>query len=684
MHQRVIKALKLYYYNFMTKKKYLELCQEINDHNYSYHVLDKPKVSDYKYDQLFNQLLELEANNPGWITADSPSQKVGGEILEAFSKVPHRKPMLSLQNSYNAEDIEAFDTRIKKLLNENAKVSFFCEPKLDGLALEVIYENGLMTGAITRGDGLIGEDVTEQVKTIKSIPLKLSTKTPPKLLEVRGEVIINKKDFALLNKKQAELGQKTFANPRNAAAGTIRQLDPKITASRPLRAYFYAHGEIDGANFETHAEFIDYMSDLKIPTLKSYDDTLCSLAKNPKEAIQYYNNTEKHRAKLSFDIDGVVIKVNSIQQQQELGFIARSPRWATAGKFAPEQATTIITDIVIQVGRTGALTPVAIMDPVNVGGVTITNATLHNQDEIDKKDVRIGDTVIIQRAGDVIPEVVEVIKDKRPKNSKAYNININCPACNETANKPENEAVLRCINLSCPAKIKEGLKHFVSRRAMNIDKLGEKITDQLYDEGLVKTFSDLYKLKAEQIISLERQGEKSAQNIVDSINKSRTCNWGQLLYGLGIRFVGEQTAKLIAKKFSTPELFKAATVEELVDINDVGPKVAESISEALKNKDFIKELDSLVACVNLKIEAKKMTTTSNTFEGLSIVVTGTLPEDRNSIKDKIEAAGGKSPGSVSKKTDYLLAGENAGSKLTKAESLGVKILDWNGFLKLLN
>lgn len=666
----------------MTKKKYLELCQEINDHNYSYHVLDKPKVSDYKYDQLFNQLLELESQNPDWVSADSPSQKVGGEILEAFNKVPHRKPMLSLQNSYNAEDIEAFDTRIKKLLDEHEKVSFFCEPKLDGLALEVIYEDGLMTGAITRGDGLVGEDVTEQVKTIKSIPLRLATKTPPKLLEVRGEVIINKKDFALLNKKQEELGQKTFANPRNAAAGTIRQLDPKITASRPLRAYFYAHGEIDGASFKTHEEFIDYMSSLKIPTLKSYDKKICAVAKNPKEAIKYYNDTEKNRSKLSFDIDGVVIKVNSISHQQELGFIARSPRWATAGKFAPEQSTTTIKDIQIQVGRTGALTPVAIMEPVNVGGVTITNATLHNQDEINKKDVRIGDTVIIQRAGDVIPEVVEVLKDKRPKNSKAFTISPSCPACNETAQKPEGEAVLRCVNLVCPAKIKESLKHFVSRRAMNIDKLGEKITDQLFEEGLVKKFSDLYQLTAEQITKLDRQGEKSAQNIIDSIEKSKGCSWSQLLYGLGIRFVGEQTAKLIAKKFNTPEKLKAATTEELIEINDVGPKVAESINEALNNKSFIAELDKLVASVNLKKEAASKIAASNTLEGLSIVVTGTLPEDRNSIKDKIEAAGGKSPGSVSKKTDYLLAGENAGSKLAKAESLGVKVLDWGGFMEL--
>jgi len=663
-----------------TINEYLELCDLINEHNYKYHVLDRPEITDFEYDQLFSLLLDTEAKHSKWQHEGSPSLKVGGPILDSFNKLPHRTPMLSLQNSYSADDIAAFETRVKKFLNTEDPVSFYCEPKLDGLAIEIIYEDGLLTGAITRGDGTTGEDVFEQVKTIKSIPLKLNTKNPPKLLEVRGEVIIFKKDFLSLNKRQEELGLKTFANPRNAAAGTIRQLDPKVTASRALSVYFYAQGVIEGVSFKSHEEFIDYLSVLKIPTLKSYNQKLCYPVDGSKDAIKYYAKIDKARQGLPFDIDGVVIKVNSIELQEELGFIARSPRWATAGKFAPEQATTTILDIAVQVGRTGALTPVAIMDPVNVGGVTVSNATLHNQDEIDKKDVRIGDTVVIQRAGDVIPEIVEVIKAKRKKSSKAFTLPKKCPECSATALKPEGEAVLRCPNNFCPAKMKESLKHFVSRKAVNIDKLGDKIIDQLYDAKLIKTFSDLYKLKKEQIISLERQADKSAQNIIDSINKSRKSNWANLLYGLGIRFIGEQTAKTITKHYKTPSSFLAANYEELMELDDVGPKVAESVVEAIKDKLFVAELKKLEKEISFKkIAATKK---SSALEGLSIVVTGSLPEERGKIKDKIEAAGGKSPGSVSKKTDYLLAGESAGSKLSKAEELGVKVLNWNDFLAL--
>ena len=467
------------------QKRHSELKKLIRHHDELYHTQDRPEISDYDYDQLFAELLALENKNPALDLSDSPSQRVGGAAVAHFQKVAHRKAMLSLSNSYSAEDILEFDKRVKKFLRNEQNVEYFAELKLDGLSMELVYENGLLKRALTRGDGLVGEDVTHNIKTIKTIPLKLGGKNPPKLLEVRGEVLIYKKDFIAMNKAYEELGEDTFANARNAAAGTVRQLDPKIAAARPLKFMAYALGECDGISFQTQKEIGDAFKKFGIPTL---DSEFTMLSSEPDDLVKYYYQIEKKRPKLEFDIDGIVIKVNSLALQEDLGLVARSPRWATAAKFQPEQAVTTIEEILVQVGRTGALTPVAVMKPVKVGGVTITNATLHNQDEIDRKDVRVGDSVNVQRAGDVIPEIVSVNLDKRPKNSKPFEIPNDCPSCGKKAVKAEGEAVLRCVNPFCKAILKESIKHFVSRRAMNLEKVGDKLIESFVDHGIIETF----------------------------------------------------------------------------------------------------------------------------------------------------------------------------------------------------
>lgn len=673
------------------QKKMNLLREQIREHDYNYHVLDQPKISDYDYDQLFSELQKLEQANPELITADSPTQRVGAEPLGAFRKIAHRKPMLSLANSYSTEDIDDFDLRVKKFLeHQHSEVTYFCEPKFDGLAIELIYENGILTGALTRGDGQVGEDVLSNVKTLRSVPLILQGKKFPKLLEVRGEILMFKDDFKKLNEAQQEDGLQTFANPRNAAAGSIRQLDPRITASRRLRLFCYAPGAVEGLEFKSQSEWLEKLRELGLPSLKTVPLKsvgkgleLTALAKNAEDVKKFYQHIKELKHELPFDIDGVVIKVNSLPLQHQLGTVARSPRWATAAKFPPEQATTVVENIAVQVGRTGALTPVAIMTPVRVGGVTVTNATLHNQSEVDRKDVRVGDTVVIQRAGDVIPEVVEVVLSKRPKNSKPFKMPLKCPICSEPTEQPEDEVVARCVNASCPAILNESLKHFVSRRAMNVEKLGDKIIEQMTEAKLVESFSDLYKLSLKDILGLPRQGEKSAQNIFDSIEASRHPALARFIYALGIRFVGEQTAKSLAIHFKNLDAFMDATDEQLLDIDDIGPKVAESLRNRLKSSAFRKEIQRLV---KNGVEVQKERSNSDghlPLKGLNIVITGTLPAPRDEIKDLITALGGKSSGSVSKATNYLLAGEAAGSKLDKAEQLGVKILDWDAFQKLI-
>jgi DNA ligase (NAD+) len=664
------------------KKRLNELKALVHEHDYSYHVLDKPTIGDFEYDKLFAELLAIEASHPELVTADSPSQRVGGAPLDAFEKAQHRKPMMSLANTYSVEEVREFDERIKKFLDSTKPVTYFCEPKFDGLAVELIYEKGVLTGALTRGDGVTGENVFNNIRTIRSVPLNLRGKAPA-LLEVRGEVLMLKKDFAKLNEQQQEAGDTTFANPRNASAGSIRQLDPRVTAKRPLRMYGYAPGVLEGVNVKSQLEWYETLAKFGLPVV-SYEGkkSLARVCEGVDEVVDYYESTLARRHDLPFDIDGVVIKVNSYPLQDQLGAVARSPRWASAAKFAPEQSTTLIEDIMISVGRTGAMTPFAVMKPVRVGGVTITTATLHNQFELERKDIRVGDTVVIQRAGDVIPEVVEVVLAKRPANSKKFKYPTKCPVCGSEGVLPEGEAVIRCVNTFCPAVINQSLFHFVGRRAMNIEKLGEKIIEQLTAAELVKTFSDLYTLTKKDMLSIERQGEKSAQNIIDSIDASRHTTLGRFIYALGIRFVGEQTAKSLAAHFGTVDKFLETTEAELLEIEDIGPKVASSIMAHLEKASFRKEVKRLIEN-GVEIEKPKKIAGKQTLKGMNIVITGTLPKPRDEIKDQIVALGGKSSGSVSKATNYVLAGDEAGSKLDKAQELGVPILDWDGFLKLI-
>ena len=678
------------------RARYEDLKSLIREHDYRYHVQDQPTITDYAYDQLYAELLEIERKHPEYVTPESPSQRVGAAPLGEFEKIKHRRPMLSLANTYSTDEVREFDERTRRALESTKPITYFCELKLDGLACELIYEKGVLTGALTRGDGQTGENVLHNVRTIRAIPLELKGDAPA-LLEVRGEILMFKTDFARLNEAQQEAGQPTFANPRNAAAGSIRQLDPRVTAKRRLRMFCYAPGTVEGWRVPSQAEWLNRLHDFGLPTLnsatwadvasgltKGYDPArpLAALCEGPDEIVAYYEEIQKIRHHLPFDIDGVVIKINSYPVQERLGMKARSPRWAAAAKFPPEQAITTIEDIVVQVGRTGAMTPVAVMAPVRVGGVTIVNATLHNQSEIERKDVRIGDTVVVQRAGDVIPEVVEVQLAKRPKNSRKFKMPTKCPVCASPAELPEGEVVTRCVNTFCPAILNESLKHFAARRAMNIERLGDRYIEQLTEAGLVKSFADIYKLTKDDILSLPRQGEKSAQNIIESIEASRHTTLARLIFALGIRHVGEETAKSLANHFKDLDAFLAAEETELVEIEDIGPTVAASVIERLGHPEFKREVKRLLKN-GVEIEKARRPAGRQKLTGLNIVITGTLPMPRDEIKDLIAAQGGKSSGSVSKNTSYVLAGDEAGSKLEKAEALGVKVLDWDSFQKLI-
>lgn len=663
--------------NILSKHKVLK--QQVKHHNELYHSKDKPEITDYDYDQLFQELLDLETAHPDLDISDSPTQQVGGEVISAFKKVPHRKPMLSLANSYSPQDILDFDERVKKFLRldkaESVAIEYFAELKLDGLSLELVYEGGKLVRALTRGDGTVGEDVTHNVKTIKSIPQMIPHK---ELLEVRGEVLIFKDDFAKMNQELEEEGLQTFANPRNAAAGAIRQLDSKITAQRPLKFFAYATGDYEGFKFDSQKTLEETLEKLGLPVIEK--NLICVSTKIEK-IVDYYNSIEKQRSALPFDIDGIVVKVNSFALRDDLGLVARSPRWATAAKFNPVQGETIIEDIQIQVGRTGALTPVAIMKPVKVSGVTITNATLHNQDELSKKDVRIGDSVIIQRAGDVIPEIVSVVLEKRPKNAKAFVIPSVCPVCDSKAEKAEDEVVLRCTNSFCPAIITESIKHFVSRRAMNMEKVGDRLIETLIQNEMIQSASGLYKLKKFDLLNLERQGEKSVENILNSIETSKKSTLHRFIFGLGIRFVGEQTAKLLADHYLNIQALMETSAEELEKIPEIGPKVSASILQWLKQKRNQKEIAELLEA-GITFEEKKRSSTGK-LSGQSFVVTGTLPVKRDEAHALIEENGGKLLSGVSSKLNFLVVGEDGGSKIDKAESLGVKMISWDDFLKLI-
>ena len=656
-----------------------ELYGLINKFNYQYYTIDNPEVSDSEYDRLFRELKQIETDYPALLTLDSPTQRVGGQVLDKFSQVSHSLPMLSLDNMFNEADLKAFNNRVKGWLNSENTPTYVAEPKLDGLAISLRYEQGILVQAATRGDGNVGEDVTINARTISSIPLKLSGSGIPEVIEIRGEVFITKQGFESLNKQQIADGKKPFVNPRNAAAGSLRQLDSRITANRPLEIYCYGLGEIKGLAkmLGSHSEAMSMIEKWGCrisPELQKVSSIEACSA--------YIEQIGERRNNLAYDIDGVVFKVDDLYLQQRLGFVSRAPRWAIAHKFPAQQEMTTVEAIEIQVGRTGALTPVARLDPVFVGGVTVSNATLHNQDEIDRKDIRISDTVIVRRAGDVIPEVVQVVLSKRKEKSKPFTLPNRCPICDSEAVRLEGEVVLRCTaGLYCPAQRKEAIKHFVSRKAIDVDGLGDKIIEQLVDKALVDDPADLFSLKVEQLSALERMGDKSAENLVNAIDLAKNTKFSRFLYSLGIREVGETTARSLANYFLTLDALKEADEEVLIEIEDVGPIVARSIVtffHQTHNQEIIERL--LMAGLVWPIEQQQVTNTL--LSGKIVVLTGTLEElSRSEAKEKLLALGAKVAGSVSKNTDYVVAGRDAGSKLTKAEGLGVKVVDERTLIK---
>jgi DNA ligase (NAD+) len=656
------------------------LIEQIRQWDYQYYVLDDPTVPDSEYDRVFRALQALEQAHPALISKDSPTQRVGGLPLKTFSSITHRVPMLSLNNALDEEEAIAFDRRVREGLGLT-DVEYAVEPKFDGLAITLTYEHGVFVQGATRGDGFTGEDVTANLRTIRALPMRLNTPNPPALFEVRGEVLMLKQDFERLNQAQEARGDKRFANPRNAAAGSLRQLDPNITANRPLTFFAYGLGAVDGMPVPpTHSAVMDLLATFRLPVARER-----STVSGLQGLLDYYNAIGTKRQSLPYDIDGVVYKVNHLRQQEELGFVSRAPRWAIAHKFPAQEALTEVLDITVQVGRTGAITPVARLKPVFVGGVTVTNATLHNEDEVRRKDVHIGDTVSVRRAGDVIPEVVNIVADRRPSDARAFVMPSACPICGSHIVRLQDEAVARCSGgLFCPAQRKQAILHFASRRAMDVEGLGDKLVDQLVDNSLVHTLSDIYRLDMTTLSGLERMAEKSAQNILDALEKSKSTTLARFIYALGIRNVGEATAKDLARHFGNLQHLQSADIEQLLEVSDVGPIVAESIRDFFSeqhNREVIAQL--IDAGVHWQDTEGRGTTTGH-LSGKTLVLTGTLPTmSRDKAKELIEAAGGKVSGSVSKKTDYVVAGAEAGSKLDKAQELGVPILDEAGLLALL-
>ena len=652
-----------------------ELRQLLRDASHRYYVLDAPTLSDAEYDRLFRELEELEKTHPELSTPDSPTRRVGAAPSERFAKVKHRRQMMSLGNAMSNEEIVEFDTRVHKLLGEE-KVRFVMEPKLDGLAVALTYQDGKFVQGATRGDGLIGEDVTQNLRTIKMIPLQLAG-SPPPLFEVRGEVFINKRDFVKMNEEREKAGEPTFVNPRNCAAGSLRQLDPRLTAQRPLSIYFYEVGE--SQQFETHWE--------KLARLREY-----GLRTNPENELlesldavrgKYRRLLEKRHA-LAYEIDGTVVKVDSEDQRRRLGAVSRTPRWAIAWKFAAEEEATTVEDIQVSVGRTGALTPVAFLKPVHVGGVTVSRATLHNEDELRRKDVRVGDRVFLRRAGDVIPEIVRVIVEERPPEGRAeFHMPRECPACGAPVVREPDESVTRCTNLSCPAQLVGRLRHFASRLAMDISGLGEETCLRLVQEGLVKTPADLYALSRDQWLSLERMGDKSADNLLAALEASKRTSLRRFLYALGIRMVGEATALAVARRFGSVQAVLEASLDDLQAVRDVGPEVARHIWTFVQNAENRAAIARLLEA-GIAPEPESPAATAGAFAGKTVVLTGTLTgSTREEAKAEIERRGGRVAGSVSRKTDLVVAGEDSGSKLKKAQELGVRVVDEKGFRELL-
>ncbi|MCB1787771.1 MAG: NAD-dependent DNA ligase LigA [Gammaproteobacteria bacterium] len=654
----------------------------IEHHNYQYYVLDQPEVPDSEYDRLFRALQQLEAEHPDLITPDSPTQRVGGVPLAAFEEVEHRIPMLSLENALTAEAMAEFDRRVRDRLKREDDVDYVAEPKLDGLAISVRYESGHLVQAATRGDGSRGENVTQNVRTIDAVPLRLRGRDWPAVLEVRGEIFMPKKGFVELNDRQRALGEKTFANPRNAAAGSLRQLDSKVTASRPLTMFCYGTGEVEGHPMSaTHSGNMALLREWGLPVSPEL-----RLVTGVQGCAAYYEEIGRRRASLPYEIDGVVFKVDSITDQQALGFVSRAPRWAVAQKYPAQEELTEVEAVEFQVGRTGAVTPVARLKPVFVGGVTVSNATLHNMDEVERKDVRVGDTVYVRRAGDVIPEVVRVLPERRPKGTKRVRLPKHCPVCGSDIERIEGEAVARCSGgLFCAAQRKESIKHFASRRALDIEGLGDKLIEQLVDNGLVDDPSDLFGLAAETLAGLERMGDKSAQNLVAALAKSRDTTLARFLYALGIREVGEATALALASHFGSLDGMRSADEEALQQTPDVGPVVARHVHTFFRQPHNLEVIARLRAAGVHWPEAEPGTAAAaaQPLSGKTFVLTGTLSEPRDVVKQRLQALGAKVAGSVSKKTDFVVAGEDAGSKLAKARELGIEVLDEPGLQAML-
>jgi DNA ligase (NAD+) len=657
-----------------------KLREKLRHHEYLYYVADEPEISDAAYDRLMNSLKELEAAHPELVTPDSPTVRVGGAPREGFQTVRHVRPMLSLDNAFSYDDLRNFDRRVREGIGRE-EIEYIAEHKFDGLSISLQYENGLLVRGVTRGDGTTGEDVTPNVKTIRSVPLRVDAAALKKAklpgdFEVRGEVMMTRKAFEALNRAQEQSGGKIFVNARNSAAGSVRMLDPAITASRRLdffAYYLYVGGKVP---FARHSDSLEALSQMKFRA--NEDWKVCD---GIEKVIAYCEAWEGKREKLPYEIDGVVIKVNATAIQNELGFTAKAPRWAVAYKYPARQETTVVNDIRVQVGRTGTLTPVAVLEPVQVGGVTVSRSTLHNMDEIERLGLQIGDTVLIERAGEVIPHVLKVVKEG--KDRRPFRMPKNCPECGSKIHKDEEEVAYRCVNSACPAKRRESLLHFASRHAMNIDGLGDKIVDQLVDKKMVKDVADLYSLKLEEVAELERMGEKSAQNLLDEIEESKKSPLARVIYALGIRFVGERTGQLLAEHFSSLDEFAAASEEQLMEVGEVGPKVAAAIAEFFSesaNRQLIKKLEK----AGVRPVAEKRTVKSDKFAGKSFVFTGGLANrSREEAGELVKQHGGKISGSVSKKTDYVVVGTDPGSKHDKAKELGVTILDEREFEKLV-
>ena len=657
------------------QKRIEELINLINYHNEKYYNQDSPEIEDFEYDNLMKELIKLEEENPELKRNDSPSNRVGGKPLDKFEQVVHKIPMLSLSNAYSWEDLKDFDSRVREAVGSD--VEYVVEFKIDGLSVGLNYNNGIFESGATRGNGIVGENITKNLMTIKNIPLNIDEKGE---LTVRGEVYISKKDFEEINKIQEEQDQPLYANPRNLAAGSLRQLDSKLTAKRPLDIFIFNLEDINSKQFKTHSESLEYLKQLGFHVSPEF-----KVFKTMDEIIEYIKYWTEHREDLGFGIDGMVIKVNNLAQREQMGYTAKSPRWAIAYKFPAERKETKLLDIVVEVGRTGTITPTAVLEPIRLAGTTVSRATLHNEDYINEKDIKINDTVLVQKAGDIIPQVVEVIKEKRTGEEIEFKMPEECPVCGEPTVRLEGEAAVKCINISCPAQIRRGIIHFASREAMDIDGLGESIITLLLKQGLIKDISDLYYLKKEQISVLERMWDKSATNLINAINKSKENDLWRFINGLGIKLIGTKAAKVLASEFKDLDKLMNATEQELINLEEFGQTMADSVVEFFKEEKNISVIEKLKeAGVNTKLIESDDADIPKIFEKMKIVLTGTLPTlKRNDAKEMIEKRGGKATSSVSKSTSFVLAGEEAGSKLTKANDLGIKVIDEEKFLQLI-